>query len=495
MTSTRGKFARFGVVRLAMLLLAIAPLVAACSTNPATGRPTFTAFMSEADELRVGREQHPQIVAEFGGVYDDPELTRYIDSIGQLLARTSERPDLKFTFTVLNSPVVNAFALPGGYVYVTRGLLALANNEAEIAGVIGHEIGHVTARHSAQRYSQAMLANIGLMGVAIATGSGALANIAGAGAQVYLQSYSRDQEFEADLLGVRYLSRATYDPRAMSSFLNNLLADSRLDAALAGRPGAADEYNIMATHPRTADRVRRAIEAAGERAVADPMVERDIYLDKIDGMLYGDDPKEGIIKGRRFAHPILKFEFTVPEGFRLYNSAAAVLAKGPEGSVIQFDRAPQAPSGDLLEYLAYDWGRQISLDKLERITVNGMEGATGVARVRTNAGTADLRLVAIRYDSGTVYRFIMLTPTNLTAGLSEGLRRTTYSFKKLSDAEARALKPLRIRVVTVQSGDTVQSLAARMAFDDHQVERFRVLNGLAEGATLTPGQRVKLVTE
>lgn len=487
-----------GFTRLAAVLLLSAGLagaLGACSTNPATGRQSFTGFMSEADELQIGREQHPQITAEFGGTYDDPEVARYVDSIGQFLVSTSERPDLKFTFTVLNSPVVNAFALPGGYVYVTRGLLALANSEAELAGVIGHEIGHVTARHSAQRYSQAMLANIGMLGVAIATGSGTLANLAGSGAQLYLQSYSRDQEFEADLLGVRYLSRATYDPQAMSSFLQNLLADSRLDAALAGQPGAADEYNIMATHPRTADRVQRAIEAAGGKPVANAMVERDIYFDKIAGMLYGDDPKEGFIRGRRFAHPTMKFEFTVPEGFRLHNSSAAVIARGPDGAGIQFDRAPKAPGGDLVDYLAYDWGKQISLNNLERITVNGLDGATGTARVNTSGGAADLRLVAIRYDAGTVYRFLMLTPRNLTGELSEGLRRTTYSFKKLTDAEASALKPQRIRVVTVGAGDTVASLAARMAIEDHQVERFRVLNGLSEGATLTVGQQVKLVAE
>ncbi len=480
----------------AVLLLALGlPALGGCSTNPATGRPTFTAFMSESDELQVGRQEHPKIVAEFGGAYNDPEITKYVDSIGQFLASTSERPDLKFTFTVLDSPVVNAFALPGGYVYITRGLMTLANSEAELAGVVGHEIGHITARHTAQRYSQAMLANIGAMGIGIFTGSGALANLAGSGAQLYLQSYSRDQEFEADTLGVRYISRATYEPQAMASFLGSLAADSRLEAELAGQPGAADQYNIMATHPRTLDRVQRAIAAAAGEEVADPMVARDIYLSKIDGMLYGDDPKEGFIKGRRFAHPVLKFEFTVPEGFRLYNSPAAVIARGPDGAGIQFDQAPSAPSGDLVDYLANVWAKNISVGNLERITVNGMDGATGTARVRTNSGTADLRLAAIRYSADKVYRFLFIIPSGQADRLSEGLRRTTYSFKKLSDAEAAALKPLRIRVVTVKAGDTIASRAKRMAFDDHQVERFRVLNGLADGATLTPGQQVKLVAE
>jgi predicted Zn-dependent protease len=192
---------------------------------------------------------------------------------------------------------------------------------------------------------------------------------------------------------------------------------------------------------------------------------------------------------------VLKFEFTVPEGFRLYNASAAVVARGPDGAAIQFDQATPTPSGDMMDYLAYGWGKNISLGNLERITVNGMDGATGTARVNTQGGAADLRLVAIRYDSGKVYRFLFLTAPNQTSDLAAGLRQTTYSFKKLSDAEAAALKPQRIRIVTAQPGDTVASLAARMPFDDHQVERFRVLNGLVDGATLTPGQKVKLVAE
>jgi predicted Zn-dependent protease len=479
-----------------LVLLGLSSGLGGCSTNPATGAPTFTAFMSESDELKVGREEHPKIIAEFGGVYDDPAITKYVDSIGQFLASTSERPDLKFTFTVLDSPVVNAFALPGGYVYITRGLMALANSEAELAGVIGHEIGHVTARHTAQRYSQAMLANIGLMGLAVATGSSALANLAGVGASAYLQSYSRDQEFEADLLGVRYISRATYEPQAMATFLNSLLADSRLDALMAGQPGAADEYNIMATHPRTADRVQRAIAAAGERPVENGMTERDLYLQKIDGLLYGDDPDEGFIRGRKFSHPVLKFEFTVPEGFRLRNSSEAVIATGPDGAGIQFDRAPGSPSGDLVDYIAYEWAKNIDVKNLERITVNGLDGATGSARVRMKSGgTADLRLVAIRYDAKTVYRFLFITDPDQTSSLSEGLRSTTYSFRKLTDAEAAQLKPHRIRIVTVKQGDTVESLAARMPYDDYRVERFLTLNGLSDNAVLTPGQKVKLVAE
>ncbi|MEX0697413.1 MAG: M48 family metalloprotease [Dongiaceae bacterium] len=479
----------------AAALLALALAASGCTINPATGEQSFTAFMSEADEIRIGRETHPKILEEFGGAYDDPAIARYVASIGGFLASTAEQPNRGFTFTVIDSPIVNAFALPGGYVYVTRGLVALADNEAELAGVVAHEIGHVAARHSAQRYSQAVLAQIGLVGLGLATGSGALVDLAGAGAAVYLQSYSRDQEFEADTLGVRYLSRATYDTGAMSSFLERMQASSRLDAELAGRPEAADAYDIMSTHPRTADRVERAILAAGAAPVADPLVARDIYLDKIDGMLFGDDPDEGLVRGRSFLHPAQRFAFEVPPGFRLHNSAKRVVARGPDDAAIIFDAAPNRSRAGMIDYLRFEWARNAALDEVAGLDINGLEAATGRTRAQTDRGPLDLRLVVIRFDADTIFRFIFATPPALTERLSTDLRRTTYSFRRLSAAEAASLRPQRLRVVTVQPGDTVATLGQRMPFEDYREERFRVLNGLGSNDRLVPGQRVKIVTE
>jgi len=474
--------------------LAFAALTAACSVNPATGRSSFTGFMSEGDELQVGRENHPKILEEFGGTSGGPELAAYVQDLGNRLAAKSERPDLKFTFTVLNSPIVNAFAVPGGYIYVTRGLLALANDEAELGGVIAHEIGHITARHSAERYSSSILTQIGLIGLGVATGSGDLVNLAGTGAQVYLQSYSRDQEFEADMLGVRYLGRSAYDTRAMSEFLASMQADARLDATIAGNPNAADQFNIMQTHPRTADRVARAVQEAGQPP-ADAIVNRDVYLQHIDGLLYGDDPSQGFIKGRRFAHPKMKIEFTVPQGFVLNNSADAVVAIGPQGSQIVFDGGGQGYGGDMANYISGVWAKNIELRSLERTQINGMEAATGTALVNTRQGAAFARLVAIRANSGVIYRFLGIAPRNGAQSLDSAFMSTASSFRRLSDAEAAALKPMRIRIVTVQPGDSVASLAGRMPFEDYREQRFRVLNGLESGEALTAGQRVKLIVE
>ena len=295
----------------AVLGLAALPLLSACEIAPGTGRTIFTGGMSADQESQLGYQQHQKIVPQFGGAYSDPALTSYVGSIGNLLARTSETPDTKFTFTVLDTPMVNAFALPGGYVYVTRGLLSLADNEAEVAGVLAHEIGHVTARHAAERYGQTMAANVFGVGLGLLLGSDAATDLYAGVVAVALRSYSREQEYESDLLGVRYMARAGYDPGAMASFLSRLQAHSRFESELRGEPGKADQFDILQTHPRTADRIARAIQQAGARTVADPMTARDIYLDKIDGMLFGDNPQQGFVRGHEFLHPELRFAFEV----------------------------------------------------------------------------------------------------------------------------------------------------------------------------------------
>lgn len=472
------------------LLLALS----GCATAPATGERIFTAGLSESQEAALGKEQHPKVLAAFGGEYDDPDLARYIQNIGDLLAQTSERPDVNFTFTVLDSPIVNAFALPGGYVYVTRGLLALANTEAEVAGVLAHEIGHITARHTAERYGSQVAATALNIGLALLLGGGPATQAAGTVSAAVLQSFSRDQEFEADVLGVRYLSRAGYNPSAMAAFLEQLLEDSRLQAQLIGDPDRADDFNIMQTHPRTVDRIERAIAEAGTKPVADPIRAKEIYLGKVDGILYGDSPAQGFIRERSFLHPKLRFAFEVPEGFRLFNSASQVIARGPGNALIVFDQEANPPPASVMAYLTQGWGRQLRLADVEAFDVNGMEAATGWTRVNTQRGPVDLRLVVVRYDRNTIYRFLFVTPPALTEELSYGFKQTTYSFRRLSAQEAAALKPLRLDIYTVKPGDTVTSLAARMPFPDLRERRFRVLNGLAPEAGLQPGQKVKVVT-
>ncbi|MBI3451568.1 MAG: M48 family metalloprotease [Rhodospirillales bacterium] len=450
--------------------------------------------------MRVGREEHPKILRQFGGAYEDERVRQYVDSIGQRLANTSELPDLKFTFTVLNSDIVNAFALPGGYVYITRGLLALASSEAELAGVLGHEIGHITSRHTAERYSAAVATGIGTTILGVVTGSSIASQLGQNVAGLALASYSRGQESEADQLGVAYLARTGYDPQAVAAFLAKLEADSRLSAEMAGKPGSADQFNIMQTHPRTAERVEGAIVEAQKRGLpvaAQPRTGHDEYLAAIDGLYFGGDPENGFVRNRVFIHPALRLQFEAPPGFHIFNGERSVTAIGPNTARIRFDSDARNGDyrGDMASYLQNVWARGARLSSPEAITINGLEAATAGTRIEAEDGPKDIRLVAIRFDGKTIYRFLFATPPNLTAEYSTPFRRTTYSFRRLSDAEAATLKPLRLRLVTVGSGDTPQSLARRMAFDDLQQRRFEVLNGIKPGDALKPGEKVKIVSD
>lgn len=484
-------------VAAALLALTLAMGVGGCSTNPATGRSSFTGFMSEDKEKEVGREEHPKILKEFGGEYPDPKIRQYVQQLGERLAKNSEMADLKFTFTVLNSDIVNAFALPGGYVYVTRGLMALASSEAELAGVIGHEIGHVTARHTAQRYSAAVATSVAATAIGLIFG-GPFGQVANAGAGMALAGYSREQEFEADTLGVRYLDRTGFDDNAMASFLSKMQAESALSAELAGKSGAADEFSIMQSHPRTLDRVRAATEEARKQGAVNPQARlgRDEYLDIIDGMGWGGDRDNGWIVNREFIHPGLRIRFEVPAGFRLFNSDVNVTARGQNGARIVFDRLPRSNAADGLppaDYLRRVRANNNPYTGIEAITINGLEAATGVSAVQAQDGTLDVRLVAIRVDPTTLYRLIFISRRADTAQLSEPYRRATYSFRRLTEREAQSARPPRIRVVRVQAGDTVESLAQRMSIADLPASRFRVLNGLAPGAQPKAGDRVKII--
>ena len=480
---------------LALALAATAPLaLVGCGVNPATGEDKFTAFMSPAEERRIGAEEHPKLVEAFGGIHDDPALQRYVTSIGLLLQQTSEQPKPPFTFVVLDSPVVNAFALPGGYVHITRGLMALANDEAELAGVVAHEIGHVTARHSAERYSHGLVAGLGAAILGAIVDDRIVTDLAQMAAGAYVKGYSRSQELEADTLGVRYLSRGGFDATAMSSFLGAMGAESALARKIAGKRGEDPLGGLFASHPRTADRIRAAAGAAqakfrGERA-------RALYLGKIDGMIYGDSPDQGFVRGRDFAHPVLRLAFTAPPGFRLRNGPEAVVGTHKSGAVMRFDGAAlERPSISTRRYLTDVWAPDARLAEVERITVDGLEAVSATTRIDTKSGARDVRLVAIRVSADQVSRFLFLTPPKQTRAFGAPFRRSVNSFRRLSEREAAALRPLRVRVIAVEPGETVDSLAARMAFEDFRSERFRVLNGLAPGARLRTGQLVKIVTE
>jgi predicted Zn-dependent protease len=487
-------------LRLSLLPVLITSLllVSACTTNRATGEQSFTAFMSEDDEKRVGAEEHPKILAEFGGDYGSPKLRNYISSIGKKLAAVSEVPNLPYRFTILNDEKVNAFALPGGYVYITRGLLALAENEAEVAGVLAHEIGHITARHSAQRYSTTQAANIGLtvlgvLGSVVGLPSG-IGQAVSMGTQAAVQGHSRGQELQADMLGVRYMTKVGYTPDGMTGFFNKLAAHSKLEARMKGEDGVS--HNIMSTHPRTEDRITQAIKLAKAKKVSNPRVARNQFLDQIDGLVFGDDPDQGVRRNREFIHPGLKIRYEVPPGYVLFNAPSHVTAIGPNKSRIVFDMPDQKTArqvSSLRHYLVNVYGKSLRLQGIEDIEVNGFGGITGTGKIPTQAGTQDLRLIVLRGNPNQIFRFAFFTDPDRTAQLSEDLRRTTYSFKRISDSEANSLKPLRISLHTVTTRDNVRSLSSRLPFGKFNEQWFRVLNALEPGDKLLPGNQIKLV--
>lgn len=467
-----------------------------CAVNPVTGDQQII-LMSTEEERRIGAAEHPKILKEFGGAYEDPKVSGYIATIGGRLAATTELADARFTFTVLNSPIVNAMALPGGYVYVTRGLLALAQNEAEAAGVIGHEIGHVVARHTAARASRAQVTQFGLIGLSILGSAAGLPSGTGrfvnALATMHLQSFSRRQEFEADKLGIRYMSRAGYDPEAMGSFLAQLRSHSALRARIDGRPaGSVDEFDIMATHPRTLDRISRAAEAAGPKPPHARNLHSKAFHAAIDGMVFGDDPDFGVIRGSSFLHRALRFRFEVPEGFRLINRPQAVIALNESiRSTIVFDIDTRRVGGPLTGYIVRDWAKR-RLRDVERLSVNGLPAAIGWQISDSKRGRMVVRLLAIRGEPNQIFRFLFISPLAVTDRLAESFRRTTYSFRKLSIKKAEQILPHRLSIQK-RRGANLKDLVAQMQVDSHADSWFELLNGLVSGRRFNADDTVRLV--
>ncbi|MBM3487476.1 MAG: hypothetical protein FJX67_12740 [Alphaproteobacteria bacterium] len=455
--------------------------------------------MPESQERQIAEREHPKILEQFGGEYNNSPLAQYVGSIVNFLGRTSDRPALQYRVTILNSPVVNAFALPAGYLYLTRGLLALADNEAEIAGVLGHEIGHVTARHTAQRYSRGVLAQgvVGIVGVLAGDGlMGGLAKLAEPAAMIAFQSFSREQEFEADLIGVKTMSRAGFDPTAMASFLESLGAHTELEARMAGKR-AEDRsiFDLFATHPRTADRVKRAIEASQSYRVAQPTVARETYLQKINGMLYGDDPEQGVIRGQAFIHPKLDVRFEAPAGFKIVNGASQVSARNQQGAVLRFDMGRADARMAMDRYVADIWAQGRQIAGLQAITVNGFPAATASTTIASENRQITVWLMAIDGPGELLYRFMFMAPAEIAAQQMPQFHHTMQSFRTLTNEERRfATGALKLSVVQARSGDTTQSLAGRMATaEQFRLDQFSMLNGFAPNRPIRAGSLFKLI--
>jgi predicted Zn-dependent protease len=462
-----------------------------CATNVSGYRQaSLPDVPKQTESIAPAQREHQRILATYGGAYQDARLEGLITRVGDQLVASSERPDLKYKVTILNSPAVNAFALPNGQLYVTRGLIALASDNSELASVLSHEMAHVIARHAAIREDQARQAALISRVATDVFNDPQMSALTVAKSKIALAGFSRAQELEADGIGVGIAARAGYDPFGAARFLNAMGRNIAMRPATSSGidPRALD---FLSSHPATPDRVKNA-QANARQYAAPGSGNRDkaAYLAAIDGMPYGEDPSEGFVRGRRFLHPKLGFTFTAPEGFTLDNTAQAVLGVKDGGNqALRLDVVRVSADQSLGTYLSSGWIDNVDPGSLEDVTVNGFPGATAIAR----GDQWNFRLYAIRFGS-EVYRFIFATKGKLTDS-DRTFRESVDTFRRLSLTEMTGAKPLRLRIVTVAPGDTSESLARNMAVADRPLERFLVLNGLEAGEALKPGDKLKVVVE
>lgn len=482
---------RGGVLSLLALTLAGCQILDATSSNDAfqpSANPVTVETVTRDDRLAaLSREQHPRILATYGGEYSDRKLERMVAKVVGSLTLDPANPGQAYQITILDSPNINAFALPGGYLYLTRGLLSLANDSAEIAAVIAHEMAHVTANHGIQRQQMEAEEVLASQVVNDVLGSDPAARVALVRGKLRLAQFSRNQELEADAIGIRSIAQAGYDPFAAARFLQSMAAYS----ASRSVTGAADEnLDFLASHPTAPQRIELALRHA--RQYAPPGTgkrNRDEFLEGIDGMLFGDTPDEGFVRGHTFLHPKLGISFSVPQGFIIDNSAAAVTAAGPGDIAVRFDGVSLDRRVSLADYVNSGWVAGLDPSSIRSIRINGNEAVT--ARASAEGWQFDVTVIRA---AGQVYRLLTAAPA-ASDRLETVAAAVRGSFRELSAVERASLKPLRVRVVTVRPGDTVASLAARMDGVDRKLDMFRLINAMSAGATVSAGSKVKIIAE
>ena len=482
--------------RVAWAALGGLALATGCATNPVTGDREFVAI-SEAREISIGREADVEIRGQMG-VYADEGLQAYVEEVGRALAAASHRPDLEWSFAVLDSPAVNAFALPGGYVYLTRGIVAHLNDEAELAGVLGHEIAHVTARHSVQAYSRAFGANLGLLAAQIFVpamrspyGGPGLGDAAGNGLGLLMLRFGRDDERQADRLGAEYAAATGWDPRGVGDMLSTL-------ARIAETSDRRGVPNWLSTHPEPADRVVEAA-ATVDRLVAgvDPSalrVGRAAYLDRVDGLVYGDNPEDGIVRGREFLHPELRFAVTFPEGWEVRNSTTVVAARQPGRDNYLLLTLAADPAGDLQriaerEMLAAGYQVRQGLPT----SINGLDAWVGTWTGAGRRGEPAIARVAYIRSGRTVYVLGGFAPADEFSYVDRDVEETIRSFRALGREEAEAIRPNRIAIYEVRAGDTWQGIAQRAGDGLVLASTLAILNGYPVYEQPVPGDQIKIV--
>ncbi len=474
------------------LLAATLVALGACATNPVTGTPDLV-LMSEDQEIQLGREAAREVLEAYRR-YEDPRLQRYVSRIGRELAAHSHRSRLAFHFTVLDSPEVNAFALPGGYIYVARGILAYLNSEAELAGVLGHEIGHVTARHSVRQHTAETATQ--LLNVLVRAKAGApfgdLSDVLGT---ALVRGYGREYELQADRLGAEYMARVGYDPQEMLNVVRVLKAQERFEIQRAREEGRRPHiyHGLFATHPDNDRRLQEVIAAARRfRPAAPRPANRRVYLEHLEGLVFGPGEQDGVLRGRDFYHKGLGFALSFPEGWRVENRTDRLLATAPgNDALIQLnleDRNRRQPPRRFLEGLLDQ-----ELSAGQPIRPDGLEGYTALAPLETPFGRRVGRVAAV-YLGERVLLITAAARKGLTAGpVDQQVLETITSLHRLTPREEPLAEARRIHIITVRQGETFSGLARRYALGPYGADRLRLLNGLYPGGEPRAGQWLKVI--
>ncbi len=478
-----------------MVMSAFSLIVAtslACATNPATGTKEFS-LMSEAQEIQLGQEMDGQVKREMG-VYDDADLQRYVSEVGLRLARASERPNLPWHFTVVDEPAVNAFALPGGYIYITRGILAYLNDEEQMAGVLGHEIGHVTARHSAQQYTKATSAGIGLTLLSIFVPEAQpLQGVAETALGVLFLKHGRDDELQADRLGSQYTAKSGWDPHGVAGMLRTL---QRLDAANGSSKGVP---NWLSTHPAPADRVDKVLAFIQQNPVAvgtsGRKTDESAYQRQVEGIIFGDSPSDGIVRGNQFLHPDLRLALIFPQGWQIQNSAEQVVAKAPDRDNFMFLQLVPNATGSVQQIaqasMANAGFRQL---QGERANLNGLDAYVGTYQGAMEGLGNIVTVAAYVVHERSVYMFAGLAPANQFQGSQSQFANSIRSFRALSRSEAAEIKPNRIDGYTVRNGDTWQAIGQRSG-GLVSPSTLAIMNDYEPNQPPRAGDRIKIVVQ
>jgi predicted Zn-dependent protease len=483
-------------------LLAAAALAAVlvgggCATNPVTGKSDVVT-MSAAQEVEIGRKMHPQILQEYGR-YQDDELQAYVTEVGQRIAAKSHRPDLQFTFTILDSEEVNAFALPGGYVYITRGIIAYLNSEAELAAVLGHEVGHITARHAVRQQAGATATGVGATLIGILTGSGDLAGLANMAGTALVRGYGRDMELEADQIGAEYLNRVGYSPEAMIDVVRLLKNQELLEVQLARQEGREPRvyHGVFSTHPDNDTRLKEVVATATRTAGAGEQRPdgRDAYLQHLAGLPLGPSREQGVVRGSRFYHGTLGMTVAFPSGWVVQNQPTKVVASAPQkDAFLQMTAVPPPPGVKPQELLAKSLAG-VRLTSGEAIVANGLQGYTAIAQeVGLPWGNRGPVRSAVVYYNGLAYVFTGATRLNAAfAGQDAVFLSSIKTFRRLRDNEFALAEPNRLKLVKAGPGTRIAVLAASSPIEKYPAERLRLLNDLYPNREPTAGQWLKVV--